>query len=130
MACVVGLFSAGYNVISDLELYSKDKQRSSEIRLIYDCVERIPDELTKAHLNDYGNINAKSLGCSTHDAWVGPHEIAKMRLGKLDLSSSLKMFNLEKTLIYAISGFLVVMSIVLISITSVFLSRWVWGHKS
>ena len=123
LACVVGLLSAGYNVINNLKLYSEAEQRNSETRSIYECVERIPDELAKVHMNEYGNINAKALGCSIRESWAGSREIADMRLGKLDFNISLKKFNLVETLYFAISSFLLVMSMVLISIASIFLSR-------
>ena len=130
MSLVVGLLSASWNAWRTASAFSVSESENTRIRLLYECVARVPDEQARRHVNAFGNIDAKSLGCSVRESWVAPYEIADIRAGTMEFKTFGQPFNWQGTVGSGVAGFLASMLAVLSILGAVRLTRWVWGLPS
>ncbi|WP_457300186.1 hypothetical protein [Phyllobacterium sp. P5_D12] len=128
LAVVVGLLAAGWHAWGVWDRFGDDRQTSIQRELTYECAARLPEDALKQHVNEFGNINVKTLCFTEDDFFVAPFELEMVRNGTLKFETPGKPFDWAGTvivgLLWAVST--VLFTIAVLSVVS--MVRWVWGE--
>ncbi|WP_144340136.1 hypothetical protein [Sinorhizobium sp. BJ1] len=123
---IVGGAFAVKDAIERYSDYQASVRSNIENRLDYECAARLDDPSLLAARNEFGNINVRKFFCSDRDFFVSMPEIADVRAGKMDFSTSLPAFDLVNTVVASVFGFLASITISAAALMIVVVVRWVW----
>lgn len=126
----VGLIAAGWHAWTVFERYSNDRDHWIRIELTYHCAAASSDDVLKAHMNEYGNYNVKSICLTDDDFIVAPYEIEAVRQGTMKFKTSFEPFDWLGT---AIAGLLWGLGTIFVTVAAFCVravAQWVWGKAS
>ncbi|MEK1853511.1 MAG: hypothetical protein AAAC48_17005, partial [Phyllobacterium sp.] len=84
LAVIIGLVAAAWHAWGVWKRFSDDSQTSIKRELTYECAARLPEDALNQHVNEFGNINVKTLCFTEGDFFVAPYELEAVRNGTMN----------------------------------------------
>lgn len=127
LSLLVGLTAAGWHVWSVWKRYSDDQEQWFKSQLTYECAARLTEDQLRPYMNEFGNINVKTLCFTDGDFFVAPYELEAVRAGTMKFETSWRPTDWDGAaitgIIWAVGTLLATLSV----LCALGIARWVWG---
>lgn len=128
LSLLVGFVGAAWHARTVWDRYRDDVDRSIKSEVTYRCAAGLSDDQLRPHMNEFGNINVKTLCITVDDFFVSLDELEQVRDGTLKFEPYWQPFDWPGTVIVGLLWSLATILATIAVLGVAGMARWVWGQ--